>query len=134
MNLMTVRDSQDSPLRSLIAKLMSSWGSNNAAARGGIYGGAPAAAPAPIPSMPQPPTNAMADEMALGDRNAAALAAAPARRPAAAPARRGYDEAGMNRLVGQINSPELAEGPNARIDDGTRARALAWALRQNGGG
>lgn len=38
-----------------------------------------------------------------------------------------YDEQGMQMLVDQIQNPEqgITEGPNARIDDATRARALA---------
>lgn len=37
-----------------------------------------------------------------------------------------YDHDAMDYLTAQ-----LQEGPNSRIDDDTRARALEWALRQN---
>jgi hypothetical protein len=42
----------------------------------------------------------------------------------------GYDTQAMDDLAAQLSSP-VTEGPNARIDDATRQRALAWALRQN---
>lgn len=65
----------------------------------------------------------------------AAPVAAPMVAPVAAPAPRrapAYDMEAMQQLVDYINTP-ISEGPNANIDDVTRARALAWALRNNQG-
>jgi hypothetical protein len=42
-----------------------------------------------------------------------------------------YDVQAMQELVDSINTP-ITEGQNKNIDDVTRARALAWALRNNG--
>ena len=41
-----------------------------------------------------------------------------------------YDTAAMDQLMAAI-ADGTYEGPNIRIDDDTRARALAWALRNN---
>jgi len=106
---------QQSPLKTLLAKLMSGWSTNNAAgAQSSPYAGAGPGAGA--------------------EPNLGALAAPPAPRrgpPAGRPAP-GYDEMAMDELSMALSGDQgITEGQNANIDDDTRARALAWALRAN---
>lgn len=128
-------DSQDSPLRRLLSTLFTR--SANAAPdpysqsmQQDVLG----RAPAPVPTTDQ--LAAISGIDATVDPYATPLVPpvpspqrpAPTARAHLAPAA-GYDTRAMDDLTAQLSSP-LVEGPNANIDDATRQRALAWALRQ----
>jgi hypothetical protein len=96
----------------MLRNLMGKWSTNNAAAQGGIYQGLGASPEAPMPeALPATQPEAPPPQLTTPPR---------ARRRAPA-----YDTAAMDYLTAPVT-----EGPNANIDDETRARALAWALRQ----
>ena len=42
-----------------------------------------------------------------------------------------YDTAGMDRLTQALSEPAYREGPNANIQEDSRARAMAWLAQQN---
>ena len=137
-------NTRNTPDASPLSRMIPAISTNNAAAGGGIYGdvGLPSMSVGggTPPTINQPGVSAIAvDRRPLADRlpapeqslpepslsalMPAAAAVAPSRRPRRAP---GYDTAAMDYLTSSI-----VEGQNANIDDDTRARALAWALRNN---
>ena len=90
------------------------------------------AAPAAAPPMPAAPTDSQAAAIARNNMNGPMTDATlpssitrPRPRPRHAPA---YDYAALDALTAPVT---VTEGPNANIDDATRQRALAWALRNN---
>ena len=137
-----------SPLRSLLSRLLSGWSVGGGRAPTINQPGVSALSPetvnagrtamtdtmlaaqnrnaAAAPPMPMAPTNQEADIME--QRRTVDGPMTDANLPAGIRARRapGYDTAAMDYLT----SP-LVEGQNANIDDATRARAIAWALRNN---
>lgn len=130
-------------MRSLLSRLFSGWGSNNAAgAASSPYNdvsavglrdavrlpGADVAAaqtsmlPTPVPAM---------GEQLIDITPPPATVIPALRQPRRARSVSNYDEDGMQQLVDSFQSP--VEGPNANIDDATRQRALLWAMRNNQG-
>jgi hypothetical protein len=104
----------------MLRNLMGKWSTNNAAAQGGIYqelGPSPSQGPAPT-------SDELTAMSGVPDPLRASLMppVQPTRARRRAPA---YDTAAMDYLTAPVT-----EGPNPNIDDETRARALAWALRQ----
>ena len=140
-----------SPLRSLLSRLLSGWSVGGGRAPTINQSGVSALSPETV----QRGREAMQDTM-LAAQNRSAASAPPmpmaptdqeaaimeqrrtvdgpmtdANLPAGIRARRarrapGYDTAAMDYLTSPV-----VEGQNANIDDDTRARALAWALRNN---
>ena len=157
---MTMQDkhgNSDASLRSLLSRLFGGW--SMGAGQAPTIGGANALSPETVgrgrqamqdtmlaaqnaqaaqsPPMPAAPTDSQALAIAqnnmngpMNDTNLPPAVVRPRRGPPAAPA---YDSAGLQALIDQQMNPSagITEGPNARIDDATRQRALAWALRQN---
>lgn len=95
---------------------------NNAAANGGIYGGGGAQQPDLASMVPAP-------EQGMASPNIQALLAARQGGGGARPSP-SYDTGAMDRMSEAIANP-YREGPNENIGDDTRARALAWLAQQN---
>ena len=136
LNHMTPQGAAISDIRSLLSKLFENWhmGAGKAPTIGGEYG-VPLKTPAPVPAMPAAPTDAQAQAIADANANGPmtdanlpqSITNAPRMQPAAP------DQQGMDALMSQLVDPTggITQGPNANIDDGTRQRALMWALRNN---
>ena len=139
------QEQSPAPLRSLLARLLSGW-SVGAGKTPTIYGDnalSPATvqrgnkamqdtalaaqnrAAASAPPMPMPPTDAEADALDMQRNGPMTDAALPASIRSMGAAQ------GYVAPAGTLGGMDIAEGENARIDDDTRARALAWALRNS---
>jgi hypothetical protein len=133
-------DSQDSPLRRLLSTLFTRSANSapdpySQSMQQDVLG----RTPAPVPTTDQLAAisgiDATVDPYATPLVEPVPSVQRPRQRPTASahlaptPAA-GYDTQAMDDLTAQLSSP-VTEGPNARIDDATRQRALAWALRQN---
>lgn len=143
---------QQSPLRSLLTKLFSGWSTNNAAgAQSSPYKDVSAqgmveAVRAPgHQNLGRPDRVNRSDYVAPSSNTLTELSGvaspslsldvppAPAMTDANLPAGiRAAAPQGYVAPEGSLGGMEITEGENANIDDDTRARALAWALRQQG--